>query len=298
MLLFGALRDKGGFFPNKYVSRSVAFFIETVEIQALLRKQHQFYQAIKPIMDMSKENNQSTQDERSFEERVFVRFDALDARTERLENAARRKTIEKYKTLAEIVQSVAIACGVFIGGLWTVFTFNALQSGYKAEAEIRQIELASREQGVINTSVNAGQVSIPNDTGRYIKIDIQVQNAGNRNLVLELPEHALTIAKVLLNEGGQLRRERYKFSPVPSLYPAKSHLNETESNTFVKPLERELVRAGQTIDYPCWLRIEEAGLYLITFVGNLKGEDLSITQQALGEVKPISVGGHTFIVVN
>jgi hypothetical protein len=249
-------------------------------------------------MGITKEANQNAQDKRSFEEKVFVRFDALDARTQRLENPARRKTIEKYKTLAETVQSLAIACGVLIGGFWTLFTFNALQTSYKAEAEIRQLELATREQGVVNIAVNAGQVSIANDAGRYIKIGIQVQNTGNRNLMLEFPEYALTIAKVQTNEGGQLRREWYKFSPIPSLYPAKIHSHKLESNAFVEPVEKELVRAGQTIDYPCWFRVEEAGLYLVTFVGRLTGEDLGVTQQAFGEVRPISVGEHTFIVVN
>lgn len=249
---------------------------------------------------MGQETNQNAQDELSFEEKVFARFDALDARTQRLENPAKRKTIEKYKTLAETMQSLAIACGVLIGGLWTLYTFNVLGTSYKAEteAEIRQLDLATREQGVINIAVNAGQVSIANDTGRYIKIDIQVQNVGNRNLVLDFPEYALTIAKVQTNEGGQLRREWYKFSPIPSLYPAKLHSNEPEPNTFVKPVAKELVRAGQTIDYPCWFRVEDAGLYLVTFVGRLTGEDLGITQQAFGEVRPISVGEHTFIVVN
>ena len=147
-------------------------------------------------MDTGKEINKNAPDERSFEERVFARFDALDARTRRLEDAAKPKTVGKFKTLAEILQSVAIACGVLIGGGWALYKFLALRASYKAEAEIRQAEsqirqaeaqirqldLATREQGVVNIAVNAGQVPIPNDTGRYIKIDIQVQNAGNRNL--------------------------------------------------------------------------------------------------------------------
>jgi multidrug efflux pump subunit AcrA (membrane-fusion protein) len=260
---------------------------------------------------MGKETNQNAQAERSFEERVFARFDSLDARTRRLENAAKSKAVGKFKTLAEILQSVALAGGVVIGGFWALYKFRALQASYKAEAEIRQaesqirqadaqirqLELATREQGVVNITVNAGQVSIPNDRGRYIKIDIQVQNAGNRNLMLEFPEYALTVAKVQPNEGGQLLRQWYKFSPIPSLYPAKVHSHDPGPNTFVEPVARELVRAGQTIDYPGWFRVEESGLYLITFVGSLKGEDLTVTQQAFGEVRPISVGEHTFIVV-
>jgi hypothetical protein len=40
-------------------------------------------------MDMSKEIGKKAPDEGPFEDRVFARFDAIDARTRRLENAAK-----------------------------------------------------------------------------------------------------------------------------------------------------------------------------------------------------------------
>jgi hypothetical protein len=57
---------------------------------------------------MSEEQTQNVPDARSFEERVFARFDALDARLQRLEDEAERKALETKpiweRALAEIVE--------------------------------------------------------------------------------------------------------------------------------------------------------------------------------------------------
>ncbi len=55
---------------------------------------------------MSEENTQNMPDGRSFEERVFARFDSLDARLQKLESEAERRAIETKpiweRALAEI----------------------------------------------------------------------------------------------------------------------------------------------------------------------------------------------------
>lgn len=57
---------------------------------------------------MSEENTQNMSDGRSFEERVFARFDALDARLQRLESEAERRSLEPKpiweRALAEILE--------------------------------------------------------------------------------------------------------------------------------------------------------------------------------------------------
>lgn len=56
---------------------------------------------------MSDETTQNMPDGRSFEERVFARFDAIDARLQRLESEAERRAIETKpiweQALAEIL---------------------------------------------------------------------------------------------------------------------------------------------------------------------------------------------------
>ncbi|HMF57944.1 MAG TPA: hypothetical protein VK619_16495 [Pyrinomonadaceae bacterium] len=57
---------------------------------------------------MSEENTQNIPDGRSFEERVFARFDAIDARLQRLEDEAERRAVETKpiweRALAEILE--------------------------------------------------------------------------------------------------------------------------------------------------------------------------------------------------
>jgi len=57
---------------------------------------------------MSEENTQNIPDNRSFEERVFARFDALDARLQKLENEAERRAVETKpiweRALSEILE--------------------------------------------------------------------------------------------------------------------------------------------------------------------------------------------------
>jgi TnpA family transposase len=60
------------------------------------------------ISNMSEENTQNMLDSRSFEERVFARFDALDARLQKLESEAERRALETKpiweRALAEILE--------------------------------------------------------------------------------------------------------------------------------------------------------------------------------------------------
>ena len=57
---------------------------------------------------MSEETTHNITDGRSFEERVFARFDAIDARLQKLEEAAERRAIETKpiweRALAEILE--------------------------------------------------------------------------------------------------------------------------------------------------------------------------------------------------
>jgi uncharacterized protein YhaN len=63
------------------------------------------------IFDMSEENTRNMADERSFEERVFARFDALDARLHTLEAESERRAVETKpiweRALQEIMETRA-----------------------------------------------------------------------------------------------------------------------------------------------------------------------------------------------
>lgn len=60
------------------------------------------------IFNMSEETTQNMPDGRSFEERVFARFDALDARLQKLESEGERRAVETKpiweRALSEILE--------------------------------------------------------------------------------------------------------------------------------------------------------------------------------------------------
>lgn len=251
---------------------------------------------------MIENTSQNTPENQSFEDKVFARFNELDERINELKSVSKPDKSEKYKNIAAAVQSGIIALGVLAGAGWTLYIFSALRTSYRADAEIRQIDLSNYRQGVVDIDIKAQQVPALDDTGRSIKIDVQVKNVGNRNLKLEFKEHALAIARVRPNgapNGGdqRLQMEWYQFSPVPYLYPHELKERQHPPGNMVKPLKEELMRAGQTVSFPCWFRVEAPGLYLIDFEGRLTGEDLKEAQQTFGVVRPINVSGQTFVVV-
>lgn len=210
---------------------------------------------------------------------------------------------DRFKNVAAGLQSYAIVLGVLIGAAWALYTFFSLGARDKALAELNrldfelrkdEVERLNREQVIINIEVKAEQVSIPNDRGRSIRINIQAKNSGSRNLILKLPEYAITVAKVRPEQDGRLMQEWVQHPPIPYLNASRL----ADSDGHVKSATSELLRFGQTVSYPSWLRVEEAGLYFIEFEAELTGEELKVAQQAVGdEDHPFHAVGQTFIVV-
>ncbi len=247
---------------------------------------------------MNEDTSQQTPDGRSPDDEVPARFDALSARVKKLERAARRGSGERTKNIAAAVQSGVITLSVIVGAGWTLYTFKALRMRYKAEAEIRKLELETDVQGVVDVEVKAEQVSLPNDTGTSIKIGVQLKNVGNRNLALAFGPHALTVAKVWSDTEGRLRIASYKNPHLTYLEASKLISRDLNADNLVHLTPPELLRAGQTVSFPAWLNVQEAGLYMIEFRGALTGEELQIVQEELGRRgDTFHVVGQTFIIV-
>lgn len=216
------------------------------------------------------------------------------------------KDHEKFKNVAAGAQSLAIVLGVLIGGAWALYTFLALRTREKADAELHQFELrkrelerVNREQGVINIEIKAEQVANPTDPGHSIKIDIEVKNSGNRNVKIEFPIHALTVTKVRSDDEGRLHREMVKHPIIPYLNAGNDRRSD-KSDDLIHQTPPELLRAGQTMTYLSWCRVEAAGLYLIEFKAALTGEELHLTRLGLGvadENRPFNAVDQIFLVV-
>jgi hypothetical protein len=204
---------------------------------------------------------------------------------------------ERFMNVAAGVQSWVIALGVFIGGIWTLYLYTALNTKQRALAEFEELR-RKNHQGVVTIDIKAEQEYIPDDPGRSIKINIQATNLGDRNIPLKLGDAPLTVSKLYPDNEGRLHIIWAKNSSIPYLNRDKLVVRDLRSNDLVEPVAFELLRAGQTVSFPTWFHVEGTGLYLIEFAPELTGEELKIAQQAAGEPNRIfHVTGQTFIVV-
>jgi hypothetical protein len=89
--------------------------------------------------------------------------------------------MSEFSELMQGIESAAIAIAVIGGGIWALFTFNALRLRQKARAEIEQIELQLQQQAVIDIHIEATQLVLPEDNAHYVEIVVTLKNSGNRN---------------------------------------------------------------------------------------------------------------------
>ena len=204
---------------------------------------------------------------------------------------------DKFKNIASGVQSLVIALGVLIGGVWTLYLFTSLNTRARALAEFEELK-RKNHQGVITIDIKAEQEDIPDDKGRSIKINIQATNLGDSNSKLKLGDSPLIVIKLQPDNEGRLHKEWVKTSDIPYFNPDKLASPDSKPGDLIEPQDIELLRAGQTESFPTWFHVEEAGLYFIEFAPELTGDDLKKVQQATGEPNRIfRATGQTFIVV-
>jgi hypothetical protein len=204
---------------------------------------------------------------------------------------------EKFMNVAAGVQSWVVALGVFIGGIWTLYLYTALNTKQRALAEFEEMR-RKNHQGVVIIEIKAEQEYIPDDPGRSIKINIQATNLGDRNTPLNLGGAPLTVAKLYPDNEGRLHIEWAKHTPIPYLNREKLAKRDLRSNDLVESVDFELLRAGQTVSFPTWFHVEGTGLYMIEFASELTGEELKMARQAAGDPNRVfHVTGQTFIVV-
>ena len=75
---------------------------------------------------------------------------------------------EKFKNILTGVQSLIIAIGIIVGGLWTARTFEVRKEAEIARVNYERAEKELREKRVVNITINPSQAKIPNQKSRCI----------------------------------------------------------------------------------------------------------------------------------
>ena len=106
---------------------------------------------------------------------------------------------ERFKNISAGFQSIVTAVAVGIAGLWVVFSFVTLKSAQKAAAEVASLELAVKQEPVLQIALTTSSPATGASGPRRILFHAQLKNDGKR--VLEFTPPSLHIVQVDTGSG-------------------------------------------------------------------------------------------------
>jgi len=188
--------------------------------------------------------------------------------------AVMRWSMTHIKTVMDIAKDAATIFAPIGGGAWTIYTFSAL--GTRARAQAEQFKQAVLDV-VVDAKVEARATST--DSGYVISAIASVINKGTRNTFLDFRSRdAFTISRIAFNESGVGE-------------PVKLMTIGCRSSYMT-------LRVGATGRFPVYFRVAEPALYQINFAVDLSDEELHIHRiTAQDELKRIVWSGSTHLVV-
>jgi hypothetical protein len=169
---------------------------------------------------------------------------------------------ENLKNLASVIQSLVVSIGLILGGIWTLLTFRIFALKDKAEAELQKIKQELSQSPVIQISMQAKQKDISQDSNRYIEVDVVVENKGNKAANIKLSDNTpLTIARVEVSSENKVSEQTK--NDIPIYY--------VEEN--IQTLVKIKLRPGFSESYSFIARVDQPGIYLLTFKLPVPSED-------------------------
>lgn len=175
---------------------------------------------------------------------------------------------ERFERITAGIQSLAVTGALLVGGVWTLKTFRDLKQADRASVEIRELDLRSRHQAIVEITVLAEPLRLP--TVRAIHSRVTVRNSGNRNVRLSYSNPAaLVAAKVSFKPDGTPSFSQRYTSPI--LFAQ-----------FDGAFTENVLRSGETTTIPFVTPVAAPGLYLVTFCTQPVGMELSPTGEPPG----------------
>lgn len=163
--------------------------------------------------------------------------------------------------LADLIQKLSVSIAVVIGGIWTLFTFKALNLKKKAEAELRELEHKLSFEAKLNIDIVSDYVKL--NSHFILKIMVKIQNVGTRDTIIYYvnDRKPLSIVKItdeqnsfqlLLNNKGDIKPKEVMVG-VPY---------DRKLKTYSKG---SIIRPGETVKLPFIAKLQESGVYFLVF---------------------------------
>lgn len=160
---------------------------------------------------------------------------------------------EKFRNILTGVQSLIIAIGIIVGGLWTAKTFDLKKEAEIAKVNYEKAERELREKRVVNISINPSQMTIPNQKFRCICSLVEITNVGNHPETLDWNGPCFRARKIDFDDRGSTK-----------VGPATGDMLTVSSGESVACR----VAPGEMIRVPCLAKVDESGLYYLRFTVN------------------------------
>lgn len=182
------------------------------------------------------------------------------------------------KDIAGVIKDIATTIAILGAGVWTVYTFSALGTQTRAQAELSK-------QAVVEVSVEAKQESVnPGANGRLMVTAVAtVINKGTRNTLVDFRDRRpFKVSRIVFDSDG---------------VGGQDHLEELGVNTNYLTL-----RTGASGRFPVFFTVPAPGVYVIEFEVLLSEEELKEHEKIANDAArengtPIVWSGNTYVVV-
>jgi hypothetical protein len=188
---------------------------------------------------------------------------------------------ERFSKIWAGVQSIVVSVAVAVGGLWALFTFNAKHEADLARGEYEKLAKELRDFRVLNVKITPTQLRVPGDKGLYVSAIVEIENAGNQTEVFEWPKDPVTIRRVSIDEGGQIRFGRLNGTRVSE--------SRHEKALRIKPRG----------SFHRWFlaKVDGPGLYYVTFLVESSGPEQDLAKKE-GVTERVAWADETYVVVS
>ena len=199
-------------------------------------------------------------------------------------------TLMELKELASIIQSLALAVAVLVGGGWALYRYFSLRSIQRARAELEktrvEIERARRslqERGVIEIDIVAEQMFL--DGNYLISVCGNIKNTGNSTELIDYPSISMEARKVICSSDGSV---------------------DFSAESFIGKQPRKIIdfslAPGEVVGHSFIIRVPDCGVYHIRYEAtcSLQATNIALAErgQAVTEDSgPMVWGGSIFFQV-
>jgi len=163
---------------------------------------------------------------------------------------------ERFSNLASGINSLVLAIAVLVGGIWTIYIFDAELKVENAEARLQAIQREIDVAANLTISMSGSAIADSKNNGKsFIALEVRVENSGNRSTTLHFDNWPVRAAKISSREGLHFE------IGTPVLVPLLMINSEGEQ---WRPGGKE-VSSGSVEFLNFIIPIQEPGIYLLTF---------------------------------